>query len=109
MAGQDTKQAYSLITFYSSLYKQKYGKAPVINKYREKWGMQDVLESIEYDRAKELLEYYFHLNRQGHPLQWFFYNFDKLDDAMKKRDNDKKRRDMVRLQTKRMVEDSLIN
>jgi hypothetical protein len=86
MAVQDTKLAYSLITMYTGLYKAKYGKTPVINKYREKWGMQDVLESVDFDRAKELLEYYFKLNRAGHPLQWFVYNFDKLDEAVRKRD-----------------------
>lgn len=108
MAAQDTKLAYSLITMYTGLYKTRYGKTPTINKYREKWGMQDVLESIDYDRAKELLEYYFKLDRAGHPLQWFFYNFDKLDEAVRKRDVDTKRRDMVRLKTKQMVEDSYV-
>jgi RecA-family ATPase len=94
------------VSFYCTLYKDKYGKQPVVNKYREKWGMLDVLETVEYDRAKTLLEYYFHVNKPGHPLNWFFYNFDKLDDSLRKKDADKKHRDMLRLQTKQMVEES---
>ena len=104
MTKDDARLAHALISLYSALYKQVYGKVPVINKYREKWAMNDVIESVGYDRAKELVEYYFKTTRAGHPLAWFFYNFEKLDITLTQITEDKNRRELVRQRTKAMVE-----
>lgn len=98
------KQPYILISLYQSLYKEKYGKVPTINKFREKWAMQDVIDSVGFDRARELLEYYFTLNKNGHPLQFFFYNFDKMDAIKVESDKDKEKRRLLLEQTKKLVE-----
>lgn len=89
---------------YQSLYKDKYGRAVTINKFREKWAMQDVIDSVGFDRAKELLEYYFGLNKNGHPLQFFFYNFDKMDALKIEIEKDKEKRRLLLEETKKMVE-----
>jgi hypothetical protein len=101
----NTKAPYILLTIYQDLYKQKYGKAITLNKFREKWGMQDVIDSVGFDRAKQLLEYYFHTQKGGHPLQFFFYNFDRMDNAITELDKDKERRRLLLEETKRMVEE----
>ena len=59
----DNQLPYILLTDYSNLYKERYGKAPRLNKFREKWAMQDVIDSVGYDRARELLRYYFKIGR----------------------------------------------
>ncbi|MEY4331345.1 MAG: hypothetical protein RLZZ196_83 [Bacteroidota bacterium] len=107
MSKEDPKQAYALVSLYISLYKNKYNKQPIVNRYREKWAMQDVIETVGYQRAKELLEYYFHLNKSGHPLNWFLYNFDRIDDTLIKSEIDKKYRVELRNKTKDMVEQEL--
>jgi hypothetical protein len=107
MAKEDAKQAYSLVSLYIALYKSRYNKQPIVNRYREKWAMQDVIDSVGFDRAKELLEYYFKCTRTGHPLQWFFYNFDRLDDVMVKSELDADKRKRLREQTKLLVEQEL--
>jgi hypothetical protein len=99
------KEPYVLIGLYQSLYKEKYGKMPRINKFREKWAMQDVIDSVGYDRAKELLVYYFNLNKNGHPLQFFFYNFDKMDELKNEIEKDKQKRRLLLEETKKMVEE----
>ena len=98
------KLPYILIGIYQSLYEDKYRKKPKINKYREKWAMQDVIDSVGYDRAKELLEYYFRTNKSGHPLSFFYYNFDKIDQLKTEIDRDKINRERLRAETKKMVE-----
>ena len=98
------KEPYILISFYQSLYKQKYGAMPKINKFREKWAMQDVIDSVGIDRAKEILVYYFSLSKGGHPLQFFFYNFDRMDAAIAEVEKDKERRRLLLEETKHMVE-----
>jgi hypothetical protein len=99
------KAPYILMTLYQSLYKEKYGKVPQLNKFREKWAMQDVIESVGLDRAKELLIYYFSLPKGGHPLQFFFYNFDRIDSAVAEIKRDKERRRLLLEETKKMVEE----
>jgi hypothetical protein len=89
---------------YQNLYKDKYGRAVTINKFREKWAMQDVIDSVGFSRAKELLEYYFGLNKNGHPLQFFFYNFDKMDALKVEIERDKEKRRLLLEETKKMVE-----
>ena len=105
MANSDNKQPYALLSLYESLYVDKYSKKPKINKYKEKLGMSDVIDSIGYERARELLFYYFKVSKQGHPIQWFLYNFDRLDDMLMQSQEDELRRKKMREATKRMVEE----
>ena len=93
------------MTLYESLYKDKYGNSPKMNKFREKWAMQDVIDSVGFDRAKELLVYYFSLPKGGHPLNFFFYNFDRIDSAISEVERDKERRRLLLEETKKMVEE----
>ena len=99
-----SKEPYVLIGLYETLYFQKYGKKPRLNKFREKWAMQDVIDSVGYDRARELLEYYFKTSKNGHPLNFFFYNFDRIDQVESDMRRDKENRAMLREQTKKLVE-----
>lgn len=99
------KQPYVLIGLYQSLYKEKYGRAITLNKFREKWAMQDVIDSVGFDRAKELLIYYFSLNKNGHPLQFFLYNFDKMDSLKIEIEKDKEKRRLLLQETKKLVEE----
>ena len=98
------KQPYVLIGLYESLYQERYGKKPRINKFREKWAMQDVIDSGGFERAKELIAYYFKTSKSGHPLNFFFYNFDKIDYLKSEIEKDITKRRILREETKRMVE-----
>jgi hypothetical protein len=100
----NSKEPYILLTQYQNLYKERYGKVPTINKFREKWAMQDVIDSVGYDRAKELLLYYFKTGKSGHPLNFFYNNFDRMDSFMKGSEADKESRRKLREATKKLVE-----
>jgi hypothetical protein len=76
-----------------------------MNKFREKWAMQDVIDSVGFERAKDLLTYYFKINKSGHPLQFFYYNFDKMDQMHKEIEKDKVSRRLLLQETKKMVEE----
>lgn len=105
MADRKAQTANVLLSLYLKLYKKKYGRAPVINRYKEKWAMMDVIESVGEVRAEELLTYYFKTGKTGHPLQWFFYNFENLDKTMKELAEDYERRQRLMQETKRRVEE----
>lgn len=102
----NNKEPYILLGIYQSLYKDKYNKLPKVNKYREKWAMQDVIDSVGYERAKELLEYYFLTAKDGHPLTFFYYNFDRIDQLKTEIDRDKLNRSRLLKETKDMVDNN---
>jgi len=99
------REPYILLTIYMALYEQKYGKKPRINKYKEKWAMQDVIDSIGFDQAKDVLNYYFRTGKNGHPLNFFYNNFDRLEDMMIQINEDVANRARLLEQTKRLVEE----
>lgn len=66
--------------------------------------MQDVIDSVGFERAKELLVYYFSLPKGGHPLAFFLYNFDRMDTVEVESQKDKERRRLLLEETKKMVE-----
>jgi hypothetical protein len=94
------------MTDYENLYLNKYNKRPRLNKFREKWAMQDVIDSVGYDRARELLEYYFKTNKNGHPLNFFYNNFDRLEMHMENSIKDKASRKNIMEATKKLVEEN---
>ena len=101
----DQKEPYVLLGLYQNLYKEKYNKAITLNRYKEKWAMQDVIDSVGFDRARDLLVYYFSLNKYGHPIQFFYFNFDKMEQIKIESDKDKEARRKLMEQTKKMVEE----
>jgi len=105
MTKDEAKLAYGLVGLYCTLFKTTYKKNVVVNRYREKWAMQDVIDSVGYNRSKNLLEYYFQTKKEGHPLSWFFYNFEKLDISLQQKEEDKTRRELIRAKTKSIVKE----
>lgn len=97
------QQAQALISAYVSGYEKVYGVKPIINRYRIKWGMIDVIESVGYDRAKSLLEYYFRCDAQ-HTPENFMNSFDKLDGMLNDSRADEARRARLREETRRRME-----
>jgi len=101
---EKTKQPYVLLWKYEKLFEEKYGKKPRINKYRDKMAMKDVIDTIGFERAMEVVEYYFKTSKSEHPLSFFLYNFDRLDIAEKELSKDRVNRAKMREATKRLVE-----
>lgn len=99
------KQPYIMLWKYEKLYEEKYGKKPMVNKYRDKLAMKDVIDSVGFERGMDLLEYYFKTSKYGHPLIFFLYHFDRMDHAEKELSKDKKNRKLLREATKKLVEE----
>jgi hypothetical protein len=101
----NNKEPYILMTLYQNLYKEKYNKPATINKFREKWAMQDVIDSVGFEKSIDLMNYYFSLEKFGHPLQFFYYNFDKMEQTRIELQKDIETRRLLRENTKKMVEE----
>jgi hypothetical protein len=102
---QRTRQAHTLLSLYVRLYSEKYNRKPSINRYSAKWGMLDVIDSVGYERAVKLLEYYFHTPHVGHDIEFFYKNFDKMDRNLFSITKDRERRAMILAETAKRVEE----
>lgn len=104
MAAKQDPKAYSLIDLYVMLYTTRFSKRPLVNKYRDRWGFSDMIDSIGYDESVKVLKYYMTLDRPDFSLQYLFNNFDKLVKQIEERDADRARREKIRQQTKQRTE-----
>lgn len=75
--------AHILLSQFEREHREAHGRKPSINRYSAKWGMMDVIDSVDFDRASELITYYMGIRnttfRNEHPLEFFYKNFDKMD------------------------------
>lgn len=53
------QQAHALLALYDKCWKAMYNKGLTYNRYTAKWAAADVVDSVGYERARELIEYYF--------------------------------------------------
>jgi hypothetical protein len=100
------KEPYVLLSLYSNLYEKSYKAKPTINRYKEKWAMQDVIDSIGFERSKKVLEYYFKTGKNRHPLSFFYNNFERIEDMMIQIEEDKVNRGRLLKETKKMIEEN---
>ena len=98
------KEPYILLSLYSNLYEGMYSTKPTINRYKEKWAMQDVIDSIGFERSKNVLYYYFETGKNRHPLNFFYNNFERIEDMMIQIKEDKARNTRLLQETKNRME-----
>ena len=96
------KDAYALLSEYIRLYKNRYHSDPVVNKYKEKWGMSSLVEDFGVDAVSDTLNYYFKINREGHSLPWFYNNFSTVHMSRLAAEKDDKIRAAAREKTRQL-------
>lgn len=97
-------QSYALMHMFSKCYEKKYGQKPLINRYRERWGFQDMVDSIGEEDSKAVIEYYFEISSSNHTCKYLFNNFDILKRNLDARTQDREKRARLRQQTKERME-----
>jgi len=100
-----SRTAHILLSTYEAEYKKRHKKKPILNRYSAKWGMLDVIDSVGGERARELIEYYFHTGSE-HSIEFFYRNFDKLDVTLSQIREDRRRRAKILEETRKMVEEA---
>ena len=99
------KTAFGMLSYFSNKWKTKYGNTLVINKYKEKWAMASLVEDFGEDQVEKAIDYYFTLNRDGHPLVWFYNNCDTILKTLTEQKKDDILRAQRREQMKKLKEE----
>lgn len=106
MARTPQQQAHALITYFETQYKDRFKKAPRVNRHADKWGFTDVLQDLPESRLRDLIDFYLTTtSSNGHSLKWFFYNYDKLNEALEEKERDAELRRKLRQQSKQRVKE----
>ena len=99
------RQANALVTQFIKEYAEKYHVEPQINRYREKWGFQDMIADLGYDRAKATVSYYFRTEKDGHPVAFLLNNYDRICAFYEEKLADEKKREEIRRETQQRVKE----
>lgn len=100
------KQAHALVTYFNKKYFEKYGFEHVSNRYSARWGFDSILMDMSESEVKALIDHYFTTaNANKHPLDWFFYNYDKLVESKRVTDTDRELLARRREESRRRTEE----
>lgn len=97
MAKPTAQQCHTMTSYYVTKYKEKYDRAPTgVNRNTARWNWEGILTDMNLDAAKKLVDFYFETNNERkHPLDWFFYNYEKLEESQEALKAEKQRRAKV--------------
>lgn len=66
--------------------------------------MFDMIEDYGASRVYEVMSYYFSVDKTNHSIDFFVYNFDRIEKTMLEIQKDREHRQKLREATKKMVE-----
>lgn len=83
------QQCHALTTYFITAYTEKMGRKPAVNRNKARWQAESVLMDYSASDARELLDYY--LEHYENPsLEWFMFNYEKVDEAKHDHDEQEK-------------------
>lgn len=98
--------AHSLVTYFGQKYKDKYKVVPAVNRWQGRWVFESLLMDMDIDEVKSLIDYYFTtVSPNGHSLEWFSYNYEKLAVAKEKTEEDAAALARIREESRRRTEE----
>lgn len=100
------KDAHTLVSYFAKAHKEKTGYDGVLNRHAARWGFNSMLMDMSMEHCKKVIDYYFETSgSNGYSLDWFLYNYEKLDAARRERDKDAAAQVVLREQSRRRAEE----
>jgi hypothetical protein len=99
MAKATAQQCHALTTYFINKTKEVSGKAPKVNRNKARWAFEAVLMDYTPVEVHGLIDYY--VDHYEEPsIEWFLYNYEKVDMAKQEFEDNKiltaKRREETR-------------
>lgn len=97
MAKPTAQQCHALTSYYVKAYTSRHKVAPSVNRNTARWGFESMLMDMPADEVKELIDFYLTTaSARKHPLDWFFYNYERLVEDLEERRRDREERARLR-------------
>lgn len=85
MAKPTAQQCHALTTYFITAVSESTGTRPAVNRNKARWGFESVLMDYTPTEARELIDYYIeHYDRPS--VEWFLFNYEKVDVAKREHD-----------------------
>lgn len=81
MVKATAQQCHALTTYYIDKHTEVVGKTPRVNRNKSKWGWEAMLIDYNPVEARELIDHYLEHYADKPSLEWFLYNYEKVDEA----------------------------
>jgi len=82
MAKATAQQCHALTTYYIDKYTEVVGQKPLVNRNKSKWGFEAMLVDYTPAQARELIDHYIDHYAERPTIEWFLFNYEKVDEAM---------------------------
>src|SRR5215216_2898384 len=93
------KLAYSLIDLYIYEYFARFNRRPDVNRFKSKYGFQDMINDLGFERSKKVIVHYVSSNRPSITVNDLLYNYDKISAVIDQMEEDEKNRAVLREET----------
>lgn len=81
MTKPTAQQCHALTSYYAKQYEEKLGKPAVYNRNKARWSWDSILMDYSPGQVRVMVDFY--IEHWPEPnLEWFFYNYEKVDSAI---------------------------
>jgi len=101
----EVQNVHTLLSYFDQQHNIKHGKPANINRIKQRWDMKLLYEDLGMAGVRQLIDYYFSLNRPHHSLNWFFMNYDRMLEVQKLQEEDSLKRAELMKATQRRSEE----
>jgi hypothetical protein len=81
MSKPTAQQCHAMTTYFASQYADKVGKPAPVNRNKARWGFEAMLMDYTPGQARTLVDFYLE-HWQLPNIEWFLYNYEKVDLAL---------------------------
>lgn len=104
MAKPAAQQCHALTTYFVNKVEEETEKKPVVNRNKARWGFESILMDYTPTQARELIDHY--VEHWDNPtIDWFMFNYDKVDIAKQDYEEEKAKQDARRKATQARLEE----
>jgi hypothetical protein len=101
----DRKERFALVSLFEKHCKTNGMTRPVLNKNKEQWAADALLESFTFDELSNAMQYYFMVNARP-TWSWYSNNVDKIISAEESSRQDKEFRAEMRQKAREWLSES---
>lgn len=81
MAKATAQQCHALTTYFINKYYEVVGKTLRANRNKAKWGFEAMLMDYTPATVRELIDFYIEHYAATPTIEWFLFNYEKVDEA----------------------------
>lgn len=100
----DLVKAHTVISYYQTKYKQKYGRSAIVNRNKLQYLIANMLKDLSLKELKQLIDFYLETDKNPQ-LYILCYEYDQVLERMQQEAADLDMRKILLSETQKKVEE----